>query len=462
MIEYSILVVLIFAFIWTRLTSWTRWSMALFLVVTFIFHLVERGLRWQMMGAYLLILVLLIDLISSKKDKKYSLGSNLAWVFVVLVTLLLVLVFPYNKMPDYTGGQVVGTISFDLVDLDRMEIYGERKGQNRKIRVQLWYPAEESEGLAKAKWLNDGTAVAESIPDFVGLPSFLLRYAARIDSNSYLHASIEKTKAMYPVVVISHGWMGFRNLHSDLAEALVGQGYVVVAIEHTYGSLATVFDTGQVVNVDPGALPPEESVEDFFSYSNRLVTTYAEDARFVLDTLERLNAGKLEGKKMFSLFEDRLDLEHIGIVGHSTGGGGATKLTMTDPRIKALVGYDPWVEPIKADQLKQGISKPSLFINSQQWKDGPNQTVLKTINQVETTVTRMYRLNGTSHQDFSMMYMFEPVTRLLGFAGELESERSIQIQQEMTIGFLNHHLKGQPAPRQGDQTYEEVVPLFLK
>jgi len=446
-------------------------------------HIIIQGMRWQMSLVYIYIVVELIGLIlksksnSNKENKKEVKYPRILWLIAFIITGILVFVFPYNKMDSLSGPYEVGTFSMDLIDEDRIELYGDTVGEDRKIRVQLWYPTDDTKGLKKAKWLYDGVDVAKGLPSFVGFPGAILSYTARIDSNSYQYAILSEEQESYPLVVISHGWTGFRNLHTDLAELLASNGYIVACIDHTYGSLATVFNDGTLAELDRNALPDENTVDNFSDYSRNLVTTYGEDVRLTIDMLEMLDEGKIslegyiseidaekiEEQEFFeTMFATHINCELIGVAGHSTGGGGAVRLAMTDERVDAVFGFDPWIEPIEESLLKKGLSKPSLFISSEQWEGGSNSIALKTVADQEETITQMYQLNGTYHQDFSMMYMFEPVNKIIGFSGEIDSVRSREIQQDYFLQFFNCYLLGEKNTlNELDEKYEEIIPTDL-
>jgi len=429
----------------------------------FVIHIVIQGIRWQMYLVYLFIAFELVVFIINrlgkgpKRNKEKRNWKSILWILGLIISLILIILFPYNHIEKPSGSYEVGTFSMDIVDENRIEIYGDTIGEPRKIRIQLWYPTDSTDGLDRAKWLNDGVKVASGIPSFAGMPGFLLRYTARIDSNSYLYATLSDDKSNYPIIVVSHGWFGFRNIHTDFCEMLASNGYIVASIDHTYGSLATVFNDGTVKKVDPNALPDASTVDDFSAYSNKLVTTYALDAELTINTIEKLAAGqvrldnytntkdlnKLEDTSGFSgMFEGRINIDMIGAIGHSTGGGGITQLAMIDDRMDAVFGFDPWVEPIEENLLNQGLSTPSIFISSEQWQNHANRKYLKIIADSDKTVTKMYQLNGTSHKDFTMMYMFEPISRIIGMSGTIDSSRSIEIQKDFLLQFFDHYLLG--------------------
>jgi len=419
--------------------------LAAVLVVLTVVHLIFQGPRWQMYIEYAFIIFYLVITLMSIKGKsagkRIRLFTFIFWLVFLLFTITFLIIFPYNKMPEIVGEYNVGTISFDAVDVNRIEIYGDSPGSPRKIRLQFWYPTDQVEGATKDLWLSDGVDAVRMIPAIVGAPGFILEYAARIKSNSYKNVPILQPQNTYPIVVMSHGWRGFRNLHSDIGELLAANGFIAVSIDHSYGSLATVFDDGSVIPLDTQALPPGEG---FASAANTLVKTYSLDAKLVLDLLDQLNEGNPEHTTIedSGFFINCIDLNSIGMVGHSTGGGGVTRLAITDERVSAVFALDPWVEPIDSEILSRGLAASSIFLRSEEWEVSKNNEYLQIIANSPNTVTEMYQLNGATHEDFTMLYMFEPASKLIGFAGTLDSRRSGEIQRNFIFNFFDITLKG--------------------
>jgi hypothetical protein len=440
--------------------------LAAVIVVLTVVHLIFQGPRWQMYIEYTFIVFYLVITLMTIKGKtvgkRVRLFMVVFWSVFLVINIGLLILFPYNKMPKIDGEYNVGTISFDAVDVNRLEGYGNSPGSSRKIRLQFWYPAENVDGAKKDFWLSDGIDVARLIPAIAGGPGFIFEYIARIKSNSYKNAPILQQQNTYPIVVMSHGWRGFRNLHSDLGELLASNGFIAVSIDHTFGSLGIVFDDGSVIPLDTNALPPGVD-EDFASAANTLVKTYSLDAKLVLDLLGQLNEGKPEHTTILNpkFFINCIDLNSIGMFGHSTGGGGVTRLAINDERVSSVFALDPWVEPIDSAILNQGLATSSIFLRSEQWAGRKNNEHLQIIANSPSTVTDMYQLNGATHEDFTMLYMFEPASKLIGFAGTLDSRRSGEIQRNFILNFFNITLKGSGESYSSlANKYPEVVDIY--
>jgi predicted dienelactone hydrolase len=135
-------------------------------------------------------------------------------------------------------------------------------------------------------------------------------------------------KGPFPVIVFSHGLGGAREGYEYLGRQWASQGYVAVHVEHL-GSDATVLKKG-------GRILKEmrEAAED---PGNALARPL--DVRFVLNQLEQVNRGS-------SPLAHRLDLDHIGMAGHSFGAWTTLAVAgqavgqgqgLADPRIKAAI-----------------------------------------------------------------------------------------------------------------------------
>lgn len=416
--------------------------------------------KWKIIGIVIIVLAILNGVLGKPKWQQYPLyivaaiylllvllnylkvlelnASRVKWIlgigiFLILFSIFTMSVFPKSKFPKPSGKFAVGTRIFDLEDQSRTEKYSENADENRKIKYQVWYPTDKTKNLKKAKWIHDGVIVTRQLASSMHLPGFVLDQTRDIYSNSFLEAEISKSLDKYPVVLISHGWKGFRELHTDYAEELASNGFIAISIDHTYGSQVVKFKDGSLAYISEKALPRETAPFGYNKNSNLLVKTYGNDVSSVIDDLERLNQSHRD-------FKNILDLEEIGLLGHSTGGGGDVFIAMKDNRIKALLGLDAWVSPLEPEVLKQGLKIPSLFLRSEQWSKGPNNIALDSIfkNSNNTTLITM---DKTNHVDFTMTYMFSPITKYVGFTGKLGGRYSSDIQKEFILSFFNENLK---------------------
>ena len=399
-------------------------------------------MNWQLYPVTLFIAIsaaIAVVGLLMKKDILIVIGNKKKFAIVGAIAVVLsgisLIFFPIYEIPAPEGEFSIGTFTFDLTDPDRVEMYGDSAGTLRRIRVQVWYPSDDVSGYNQEFWLQDGIKLSRSLAKEMRLPFFLLDHTADVLSNAYFEAPISGKKDSYPLIILSHGWMGFRNLHNDFAELLASNGFIVMGIDHTYGAQMTVFSDGFAAEIDKNALPNRDSTPNFLNYAEQLVLTYAGDIKLVLDALESINSGNFS-----KIINGNLDLSQVGLMGHSTGGGANVSVALADDRVKALFAMDAWVEPLGMENMTKGLSIPALFLRSEQWEGGLNDDYL--ISLVENSdIAQIIQIEGTTHIDFTMSAMFSSLTGIIGFTGELDREVSASIQHEYVLEFFNNSLK---------------------
>ena len=404
--------------------------------------------RWQFSLLYItwLVIVIMHDFRVTKRWVCKTLMIVLSVSLVVSISSIFI--FPVSDIPNPSGDYNIGTRSFVVDEQKRLEIYTESLVDTRKFMFQMWYPTDAVSELMIDEWMYHEN-VPQGLAMSMGLPKFILDHTASIMSHSYKNAPLSLSEDQYPVVIISHGWGGFMNLHTDLAEELASRGYIVLSIDHTYGSVATPFMDGTVYQ-NQHALPSRDEVDNFLEYAHELVYSYAGDVSETIDYLEEMNEPTSE-----SFVSGKLDLEHIGLIGHSTGGGGDVAVAINDERIDAVIGLDAWVESIDSLEIEKGLTMPSLFLRSETWEDGENNANLLALVENSTDAI-LYQIDGTTHSDFSMAYMFSPLMRTIGYTGSLDTDYLVNMQKEIVNNFFDQHLKNdQNAITDFDQ-YEEI------
>lgn len=416
--------------------KWAKY-VPLFTIVFLIIHLIVEKPRWQLYPLYLVTVLCLFMVIFARRlnlqQQKVSIGIL---TFLIFVSVILAYIFPVYKMPIPNGEYKIGTQSFDLIDPERKAVYSSNINDKRKIKIQIWYPAETIQGYERVPWMREGKLLTQTLAREMKLPSFALDQTTLVMSNSYEKAPISEKQEKYPVIVISHGWTGFTNLHTDVAEELASNGYIVVGIDHTFGSQITVFNDGEVSYLNKEALPDGDTVPNFMEYANKLVTTYSGDISLTLDELEQYNDNEI-----IPGFKGKIDLSKIGLLGHSTGGGADVSLALEDTRIKAVLGMDAWVEPIDEKSIEKGLEIPALFLRSGQWEVGANNKNLLRLMDKSTAPISLYQINDTNHSDFTMVYRYSPLTKYMKLTGKLHGETASSIQKDFIQEFFDLNLK---------------------
>jgi predicted dienelactone hydrolase len=420
-------------------------ALPLLAAVLGVVHVVVEGYRWQMVPVYLVIgaMALIGRRLYRKPDTGLQIGRSApkrTGVFALIPVALMVLppaLVPVPVLPEPDGPYQVGTVAMHLIDDDRIEIYGPEPGGPRELMIQIWYPAVPGPDARPTSWVEDLEHIGPANAERLGFPSFVLDHLALAETHSYPDAALSDLVGEYPVVVYSHGWTGFRTVNVDQSEALASHGYVVVSIDHTYGSIMTVFPDGRAVPLDEGALPDEEDVgsEAYEDAAQQLVRVYAADIAFVLDSLEAMNGGD-------ERFEGRLDLDRIGLFGHSTGGGAVVAACHTDERCAAGAGLDPWVEPVSETALAEGLAQPFLYVRSEEWTGYDNDGLVVGLYGRGGDGQYLASISGSEHWDFVVIPLLTPLAPQLGLKGPIDSERVMEINDTLLVSFFDAHLKG--------------------
>jgi pimeloyl-ACP methyl ester carboxylesterase len=260
-------------------------------------------------------------------------------------------------------------------------------------------------------------------------------------------------------------------VHTSQSEDLASHGYVVVDVDHTYVSAGTIFPDRVVSHHD--------ATTNFKTADPAEVITQimADDASFVIDELEELNSGKID-----SIFAGRLNLDEIGVIGHSVGGATAYNLAINDPRIKAAIDLDGVVfitprgnpesispflmlandqyhiqaiigrRPLmkafeEMDEIDQKITI-DMYGSRQAYDEAYNKAQLNVMGLTEVLRSsgNLFTIDGSDHMKFTDMGLFigSPWLReSLNIGGKTDPARCLEITEALTLAFFNKHLKHQ-------------------
>lgn len=354
---------------------------------------------------------------------------------VVAASAVLAWALPVVVLPAPTGPFSVGTTTTVLVDHERFERYGDQPGGPRVLPIQVWYPTSDEQDDDRDPWLLDRQGVTTVAAQDLGLPGFALNHLALVTSSSMVDAPPIPGGDL-PVVLYAHGWRGSRELHATQLESLASHGYLVVAADHTYGSMATRLPDGTIAAVDEDALPTGVPQEDYEAAADTLVETFADDLTAILD-------GVYEDGLLDDLVaRDRLETHPIGVIGHSTGGGAAVLTCSRDPRCGAVVGFDPWVEPVPDTVVGGDLQIPLLSLRSEEWIGNDNDVRLRRLHAGSSAPEGRVAVTGINHRDLTLLPLLSPLSGTLGLSGPLADETSLEVLDLWTVGFLDHHLRG--------------------
>ena len=425
-------------------------AFGLVIVVT---HGRVEGFRWQMLPLYLLtavaFIVSLTEFLRAQKGKAGDFsrprGWNLAGLLLTLgllaVSTVLPALLPVPRLPAPSGPYPLGTRTIELTDASRQELYSGRD-EPRRFLVQIWYPAVRPALEAQpAPWMPEAALVAPSISAYLHFPHFFLDHLALARSNAYPNLAAERSGGPYPVLIFAHGWNGFRQQSTFLMQELASHGYIVAAVEFPYGGRLTVFPDGTLAPNNPAALPSGLPEAEYEAAARILVDQWARDIGYTLDNLTQINQADSEGQ-----LTGLLDLQKVGVFGHSTGGGATIQFCSTDARCTAGLTLDAFMRPVGLKALDQGTQQPFFYMFSELWPFERNTELFDRYYGHVDPTNRVVTILGADHYDFSDLPALSPLAPQLGLKGPINGARVQQIIDTYVLAFFDQQFKGIPSP----------------
>ncbi|WP_339712736.1 alpha/beta fold hydrolase [uncultured Kriegella sp.] len=267
------------------------------------------------------------------------------------------------------GAYTVGVRTLNWIHKGQVDILNSKKGvdpiYDRPLTVEVWYPAA----------LPSDTDASVMYDEVMGSANDSLRplIPFTFEGRAVRNAAPLVSDGAFPLVVVSHGYVGTRYIMSYLTENLASKGYVVIAIDHT-----------------------DSTFKDAAPFQSTLLNR-AIDIPFVIDQIETM-----EKDTQVNFLSGLVDAQTTAIIGYSMGGygvlnvagagysdgltafftamtGGSTAIikhaasnpdykAKKDARIKAVVTFAPWGMERgvwDAEGLK-GLKTPTFFVAGSQ------------------------------------------------------------------------------------------------
>lgn len=186
--------------------------------------------------------------------------------------------FPADVMPSLSekGNYDVGVKTIEAAYPAKVnDIAGNEV--ERSLTLEVWYPAASS--AQKATYINETRS----------------GQVFEVQADASRDAPIAAADTDFPVIVISHGYTGYRTLMFYLGEHLASHGYVVAAIDHTDS-------TNKDVNF----------AENPYSGFPSTLLNRSRDQVLTLNSISEN-----------TFFKESVDASKAGVIGYSMGGYGA-------------------------------------------------------------------------------------------------------------------------------------------
>jgi predicted dienelactone hydrolase len=413
-------------------------------------HFAFEGYRWQMIPLYVLtaataalsLPTLFKSDSATRPPRGWKVAASILTLILLAVSTAVPTLLPVPRVADPSGPYQIGTQTIVLTDASRRELYS-GQDEPRKFMIQIWYPAVPRPSNIHAPWMNRADIFAPSIAEYFEFPGFFLDHLALARSPAYQDAPIMSAEHPYPVIVFSHGWNGFAAQSSAQMAELASHGYVVVSMQHTYGAMVTIFPDGKTALNNPDALPEGMPEPGYTDAARLLVDQWSGDISFALDFLAAQNVD------ISSPFHSALDLAHIGVFGHSTGGGAVIQFCGTEARCTAGLAQDPFMTPVSQEVQERGLNQPFLFFFSQSWRDSTDSKNNLLFNAFLPNIPKSVGVTtiiGTRHYDFTDIPLLSPLAPQLGLKGPINGKRVVKILNDYLVAYFDQELKGIPSP----------------
>ncbi len=444
------------------------------LVIILSAHLIFEGVRWQMIPSYLIWVIALITALR-QSEKKSSIVVRILKTIGVLVLVIpavtLPTLLPVFELPKTTGPFAVGTLDI-LLELDREEIITQDTSDTRSLMIKAWYPSTETGGEMD---LYIDRAGRSGFAQKYGLPPSMLNYLDKVETNVY--RDIQIADGRFPILIFSHGYHSKANGYYALLSEVVSHGYVLFAINHTYESSGTTFPDGSEVYIDYDfasqiesgtwdvVAPAVEAFKEGLAFEDRHpVVQQALTSYFVKDIVERWAndivdvVSELDKWSETGFFKDKMDLDNVGVFGHSRGGGAAGESLLIDERIKAGANLDG----VQWGQIVNSMfQKPFLYLSSD-WPDDHEN--LNEHAYVNKSKAGFYdgKILQSGHSNFMDIPFMIPL-KSLNEAGDIAPDLAIEITNKVVVSFFDNHLKSKNLNLKSlDLEYEMLKLNFYK
>ena len=214
------------------------------------------------------------------------------------------------------------------------------------VTVEIWYPAIKGSAGTETYDAHDFT-------DPVIRALLTADIAATVTYAATRDAAV--ADGVFPVVLNSHGVAGWRSVSSFLTSHLASWGMIVVSPDHASRDL---FHLAENLPTNTGGTVPAATADTSGTSTTVSAEALAKFAESVDDLLGSLDFITALNNDSSSRFGGHVDLDHVGALGHSAGGGTIVSAAL-DPRIDGYVAMASGVRGNAADLP----AKPSFFLS---------------------------------------------------------------------------------------------------
>lgn len=230
-----------------------------------------------------------------------------------------------------------------------------------------------------------------------------------------------------PIIIFSHGFGGCATQSRFLTEALAERGYWVFAPNHKDARCGARSGAGR----------PDEPFREPEKWSDQTFADRRDDVRAVLQAIAT-----------GSEYSGLVDLDRIGLAGHSLGGYTAVALgggwgSWKLPGVKAVLALSPFVDPFVVRHTLAGLAAPVMYQGG----------------TIDFGITPSVRKPGGAYDNSPSPKYFVELTGAGHLAWTNIRGDAHQRILDYALPFLDHYVRGQPATAMLTKTEAGIAEL---
>ena len=324
-------------------------------------------------------------------------------------------------IPEPSGPHAVGRQRFVWVDESRPESHTLDPDDARSVPIQVWYPARPGSGspadyVDGLEQIEAGLLASGELGRLEVLGLGLVRDPA-LDG-----ADVASDRSPFPLLLLSPGNATNVAFYASLAEDLASKGYVVIGVDHPFQVSAVQVPGGEVAVYD-------RSVESSLQSVGPEIEERVADIGFVLDMVQAKSSD-------LDFLLPSLDLDKVGILGHSNGGIAAVETCRHDARLAACLNIDGQAGggPFGYDLTSTVPEQPFMFLTKEA---ALHEELHRRFEEAGEGTVRVV-IPEADHGDFTDGALFEPSPNPFG-----GSARSVAVTTRSAVSaFFDHWLRG--------------------
>ena len=392
-----------------KLKTAVRFGIAAVVTLLMAFGVLQGGSRYAGIIALLTVMGI-ISLLSlrKKREREISKTSRRVWrsvgsMVLYLNAMIVAILFPQVEEIAVTGNYPVQKALYTWQDESRVETFSD-SGEKRSVTVQIYYP---------------------------------------------------ETAGRYPLAVYSHGAASTMDANDSTCRELASHGYVAAAVAHPYHAMFVTDVNGATTSVDSEFMqlsmsgPLTHTNEEMLVYYKEWTKTRTDDLNFVLDTILEYAA-----KNRDETFA-RIDVEHIGLFGHSMGGAACEALGRQRDDIDAVIVLEGMMlgELTGADETgftydSTPYPLPLLDVNSDSLSSHGMDRMFGSREYVNFSIVkhsadaREVTFRNAAHMNFCDLPVLSPPLAAMFGVGSRNPRECIETVNGIVLEYFDHYLKG--------------------